>query len=400
MPERAPSLLFLAGLAATQPALAQEAPPAEVQEAKSGVLSEIEFHLGAGYYGENLDIYSFGHNPSLSGGLEFPIPSTQFRLGVKADFLIPVSDDPRTRGGFGRVLGTVGREFGSLQVDLAGGYSADYLPILNAPTVGTSVTWATPVQIGPCALELSAAIYEDLIWNFAPDPAISAMAGLSCSPFKDRQRTSTGPEPLAALAEDPNDHVQVVPWTESYGNKVDYEEISVTVDLKQSQEVLRGTLDQLEEEMSKGLMDGNYKRAESNFRKYLLVAEHLKTHVSAEILEGGIAASNALGLVNDTYQRIQALVRQHGEAYAHYLLDFEARYGWVDLKVQKGSTPDFNIESLPFPPDERNAFAWVGEQLQDGEYTGLLPLNNYTLNGQAFKPSPLSEGGTVVRVRP
>jgi hypothetical protein len=165
-------------------------------------LRRIEMTCGLAYYYEELDMYRGGHNPDIFCDMGLPIASTRFFVGPMLDYVIPVSSGDDARGGFGRALWKVGRDFDvngrDLAVAVAFGQSWDYNPVLNAKTTG--VHFDIPAaQFGNYEAGLYFAVHQDLLMTGHLDPSIYAGLRVKGNPLawmKPSSPTYAAPEDL------------------------------------------------------------------------------------------------------------------------------------------------------------------------------------------------------------
>lgn len=154
----------------------------------------------------------------------------------------------------------------------------------------------------------------------------------------------------------------------------------------------------ISEQMRKLATRNVWRGVESNYQKLLdLEKKGVTLTVDDHLL--GVQAAQALGSVQDAYDRLQAADSvAPSDDLKSQIAAIDASYGRVDLDVDDRFDGDFTLKpaTMPFDPGQRKAVEVAAARIQaERKFLGMLPYGRYTLGERAFE---VTKGGAVVEV--
>ncbi|MFT7184037.1 MAG: hypothetical protein ACI9QC_000363 [Oceanicoccus sp.] len=385
----------------------------------------ISLSANVGPYVEEYDMYTKGVNPDFRLESLVPLGDSQWGLGVTSQLLVPVGD--MERSGLGRSGLVVAREFEvprlekGLTVSAQAGYSRDYNPLLNSPYVllGGSME-VLPIDAINGSLVTNLYVSHDFIgngWFLAGDPGLSAGAGVGLlvypAAYFDRDQAPRVEEVEAMIAVIPEDTgqeedtgeigidgVEIVERSKGFDRKAhegipefNYEHgVSQTVNKPEVEAEMIRLLDGI----SQYLRNNNYIGAYRSFVMAAELSEKSGESLTADLLGFGYFAGIQEGKGVLAYECLKKLEPVPETTWRTVLADFEKRFGWVHL-----SGKSLELSGMtPFEADSRAQIEEVQEILaEEGEYHGLLPALEYTLDGVTFTPESIDDGDRVTVVK-
>jgi len=122
-------------------------------------------------------------------------------------------------------------------------------------------------------------------------------------------------------------------------------------------------------------------------RSYEKILELQGVEISREVHLTAASSARALGdmaAVLDRLKRAQT-IKPNDEVGA-WISSIEEDFAPVELRSVPPRDLTLTPETMPFEPDKRGAVELAGQRLtEDGEFVGLLPVGQYTLQGQEFE---------------
>ena len=122
-------------------------------------------------------------------------------------------------------------------------------------------------------------------------------------------------------------------------------------------------------------------------RNYSKILELDGVDVPRDVHLTAAAAARAQGdmaAVLDRLERAQELKKD--EEVGAWINDIREHYAPVELRSVPPRSLALEIEEMPFEPDKRQAVTLATQALaEDGEFTGMLPVGKYTLQGREFE---------------
>ncbi|MED5371478.1 MAG: hypothetical protein VX899_10720 [Myxococcota bacterium] len=120
-------------------------------------------------------------------------------------------------------------------------------------------------------------------------------------------------------------------------------------------------------------------------RTYEKIMELAGVDIPREVHMQGAHAARATGDMSAVLERLErAQEVEKDDETAQWINEINQSYSRVELIVPKGVV--LVPEMMPFAPDQRLQVEKAAQALKDeGQFSGLLPVGNYTLGGVGFE---------------